>query len=82
MNLPPLPRPASESASPMDNAAYFGYTDWQMRAYAAEAVRVALEQAARVVEPSQGTEPRDIRADGYEMLQDLAAKVRALIPKD
>ena len=73
-DLPPLPEP--ENAAETDGCTYAcpeGFTADQLRAYAAEAVRLArlqaLEDAARVCE----------YADGYSAQREHAAKCAAAI---
>jgi len=65
--LPPLP--AADRIMWQHGQQIDHYSPVQMRAYAAEAVRVALEQAARVCEQWDATHPHRI-----------AAAIRALKP--
>lgn len=94
MNLPPLPEPdgtAEANKVPHTDGGYEfdeipAWSEALVRAYAAEAVRVALEEAASIKTlPQVAIFPAgmEFAAKAYQKgMDDYAVAVRALIPKD
>lgn len=86
MNLPPLPDPNVKSLQEIDwneFAPVGSYSAEAMTAYAAEAVRVALEQAAQAAEAA-GLAACDSFGDGAECIatgERCAEAIRALADK-
>lgn len=82
--LPPLP--AADHIMWQHGQQTDHYSPVQMRAYAAEAVRVArlqaLEEAAKVCDIKPGTEPWQVYGGepGAELCESLAEAIRAMKP--
>ena len=78
-NLPPLPTPdiwVREDFGLGDFTTHIGYSEDQLRSYAEEAVRLALEAAAQVCEGKRGLAPPHTNVHD-SACDDCAAAIRA-----